>query len=186
MMIVRICFLPWILVVIGWYMFDEDHTPWVLLVAMAIPACGLWCFSIILRIFGWFAYRNDPDNQQFLASGGDPYFDLTLPWPFNPDSLAVRLAGRMQEPNTSFVPPEDWLKQCRHCGARNEQVAPICWHCGHPFGRGVSQGRELLCWNCGDTVIEPNYGDLENGGVICPHCNSSMGPPGGECNGPNA
>ena len=74
-------------------------------------------------------FRPKARYQQFRKTGGDPYFDLTLPEGINNDSWAVQCGGK-PEPKTEFVPPHEWLCQCNAYGARNLAAYRPCWHCG--------------------------------------------------------
>jgi hypothetical protein len=147
----------------------------VLFIVVAAVAAMMIAFSLILRLFGWVFWRNDPGYQQFRRSGGDPYFDLTLPAGINNDDWATRCGGQ-PEPKTSFVPPKEWLVQCNNCHARNEVAAGPCWNCGNNLSNKpqTAGGRRTICWKCGKAVVEANYGDLDNGGVICPFCGAHM------------
>lgn len=116
----------------------------------------------IIRLVGWLFAGDDPDYQQYIAEGGDPYFD-GLPPPFNTDSWTQRIGG-LSEPVTDFVPPDHWQYQCQKCGARVEHEIDICWNCGN--GNDTQQ-----CYGCGLLVKEPRFGAFETTGVICPTCN---------------
>lgn len=70
--------------------------------------------------------RNDSDFQQYLGSGGDPYFD-TLPRPMNPDSEVTRVTG-LQEPENSKGVPKSWVYQCPVCGCRQPSRVCVCWN----------------------------------------------------------
>ncbi|QDU50481.1 hypothetical protein Pan110_28320 [Gimesia panareensis] len=131
----------------------------------AIFGIGIWVFIVwaIIRFVGWIFAGNDPDYQQYIAEGGDPYFD-TLPAPFNTDSPTQRIGG-LREPESDFVPPEHWQYQCQRCGARVEHEIDVCWNCGN--GNDTMQ-----CHGCGLLVKEPSFGAFETTGVICPQCNS--------------
>jgi hypothetical protein len=135
----------------------------------------MYGISFILRTWDFItgACKRDPQYAEFYRNGGDPYFDF-LPWPANTDSWSVRIGGR-PEPDTAFVPPKDWLCQCTHCGARNQQyVAQFCWHC-HAALPGVivqGNGRTFQCYHCWSEISEMNPGDLDRG-VVCPYCGTA-------------
>ena len=128
LMILRVAKLPWMIIL--WIGMLGGVIPGfgVLFLVVAVVAAMMIAFSLILRFFGWAVHGNDPGYQQFRESGGDPYFDLTLPPGINNDSWAVRCGGKPEPPG--FVPPQDWLWQCNACGARNEAPQGACWHCG--------------------------------------------------------
>jgi hypothetical protein len=175
-MAIRSSIPAWIVVIPCWYVMDCDHTPWVLAVGMGTWPCLMYLFSAICYVWGFIVCWGDPEYRRFVATGGDPYFDLTLPWPINTDSWSVRAGGR-PEPKTDFVPPHEWTAQCPHCGARNEQGQDTCWNCGGVLIiHADAGGRTLTCCNCLNNLVEMNYGDLENGGVNCPHCGTLLGP----------
>ncbi len=105
---------------------------------------------------------NDPEYRAWRREGGDPYFD-NLPPPFNTDSNTQRDGGLAEPEYEGFVPPDDWVHQCPKCGARWEHAVGVCWNCN--YGSDMAQ-----CAGCGEFVKEPNPGDFETCGVICPHC----------------
>ena len=122
----------------------------------------------IVKFFGWVEFGDDPDYQRARASGWHPYFDL-LPPGINNDSLAVRVGG-LPEPQTDFVPPEDWLRQCQRCGARNQSGSPGCWHCKATFIPNKVAGLRIFdCSSCGKPLTELVPGTLESG-VSCCYC----------------
>ncbi|QDT24399.1 hypothetical protein [Gimesia chilikensis] len=129
-----------------------------------IIAVSFWVLVMwgIIRLLGWAMSGHDPDYQQYISEGGDPYFD-GLPPPFNMDSVTQRVGG-LSEPITDFVPPEDWQYQCMQCGARVEHEIDTCWNCGN--GNDIEQ-----CHGCGMLVKEPSFGAFKTTGVICPQCN---------------
>ncbi|QDU05957.1 hypothetical protein V6x_57010 [Gimesia chilikensis] len=132
---------------------------------IGVLGIGLFVFVMwtIIRFLGWVIAGDDPAYQQYIAEGGDPYFD-GLPPPFNTDSWTQRIGG-LSEPVTDFVPPDHWLYQCQRCGARVEHEIDVCWNCGN--GNDTMQ-----CHCCGIIVREPSFGAFETTGVICPQCNS--------------
>ena len=103
LMILRVAQVPWMTIL---FLAICGMVPGigVLALVVAVVAGMMIAFSLILRFMGWLLYRNDPGYQQFRKSGGDPYFDLTLPEGINNDLWAVRCGGK-PEPKTSFVPP---------------------------------------------------------------------------------
>ena len=135
LMVLRVAKLPWMLILWGGMLGGMIPGFGVLFIVIAAVAAMMICFSIILRIFGHVVHGNDPNYQQFIKSGGDPYFDLTLPPGINNDSWAVRCGGK-SEPDAGFVPPKDWLWQCNACGARNEAPDGACWNCGSSLSNG--------------------------------------------------
>ena len=140
--------------------------PTIAMMAIVLGTIAVFMFvaSVFVRIGGHLLYGSDPEYRRWIAEGGDPYFDI-LPPPFNRDSLAVR-AGGQPEPATDFIPPDGWMFQCGSCGARNPDEAPVCWHCG----AGLQQPLEIICGDCGGSFFEPEVGDLERRGVVCPWC----------------
>jgi hypothetical protein len=146
----------------------------VLFLVVAVVAAMMWSFSLILRFVGWLCYSNDPEYQRFRKLGGDPYFYF-LPEGVNNDTWAERVGGR-PEPKTNFQPPKEWCWQCNSCGARNEAPSGPCWNCGN----NLSNGRVVNCWRCGKPVREASFGDLDNGGVICPYCEARLVSPPAE------
>lgn len=78
---------------------------------------------------------DDEQAQKFLRDGGDPWFHLSCPWPFNPDSDEVRMTAE----------PEIW--HCSECGEPNTDIEQPCQHCG--FGR----------WHCGrcDALLDDQF-----------------------------
>jgi len=188
MMILRVARVPWMVIFLIGMAGGIIPGFGVLFLVVGVVAAMMWMFSLICRIFGWLFLRNDQGYQEFRANGGDPYFDLTLPEGINNDSWAVRCGGK-PEPQTDFVPPKSFLYQCNTCGARNEFPHGACWHCGSNLSNGAPPsprftpsvnravpGRILDCWKCKREVQEANYGDLENGGVMCPFCGAHMIP----------
>lgn len=70
--------------------------------------------------------RNDPQYQQYKATGGRPYWDH-LPYPI---SSGQPTTLQWPEPQyTDFVPPPHWQYQCPQCGARVEKQIDVCWMC---------------------------------------------------------
>ena len=134
----------------------------------AVIGIGLFVFVMwaIIRFLGWAMSGDDPAYQQYIAEGGDPYFD-GLPPPFNSDSWTQRIGG-LSEPITDFVPPDHWQYQCQRCGARREHQIDTCWNCGN--GNDIEQ-----CHGCGLLVREPTFGAFETTGVICPQCGTVIG-----------
>jgi hypothetical protein len=142
------------------------------LIGVAVMMYGIaFCVRAVL----WLTHGNEPAYRKFRQGGGCPFFDWHLGWiGFNRDSFAVVNGGR-PEPQTDFVPPEDWLWQCNSCGARNEAPQGACWHCGNNLSNEPQQqgGRLFGCFNCHRNVREADYGDLDNGGVTCPFCGAT-------------
>ena len=100
-------------------------------------------------LFGWLIVNvgtrlfcgRDPEFQNYLKSGGDPYFD-TLPPPLNPDSRTTRETG-LAEPRTEFEPPRSWTFQCPLCGAKQPSRLCVCWNPECRYGQGQ---RTLTCF----------------------------------------
>jgi len=130
LMILRVAQVPWMTIFFLGLLGGVIPGFGVLFLVVGVVAAMMILFSLILRFIGWLCYSGDEGYQQFRKSGGDPYFDLTLPEGINNDSWAVRCGGK-PEPRTSFVPPRDWLTQCNGCGARNQVPHGNCWHCGN-------------------------------------------------------
>jgi uncharacterized CHY-type Zn-finger protein len=179
LMVLKVAQVPWIVVLS--FCILAGITPGVNLLFFVLLGAGglMYGISMILRFMGWVLFRNDPEYRKFRATGGDPYFDLTVPEGINNDSWAVRIGGK-PEPKTDFVPPKEWIYQCNACGARNEtQLFTFCWHCGNYLGvtdapATPTVGRNIICVNCKKLIHETNYGDLDRGGVICPYCNTTL------------
>ncbi len=129
LMILRVARVPWMVIFLLGMAGGVIPGIGILFLVVAVVAAMMIAFSLILRFVGWLCYRNDAGYQQFRKSGGDLYFDLTLPEGINNDDWAVRCGGK-PEPKTSFVPPRDWLVQCNACGARNLAAQGGCWYCG--------------------------------------------------------
>ena len=130
LMIWRVASVPWMVIFLLGMAGGVIPGFGVLFLVIGVVAAMMIGFSLILRLFGWICWRNDPGYQQFRKSDGDPYFDLTLPAGINNDDWATRCGGQ-PEPKTGFVPPLNWLTQCNSCGARNEAPQGPCWHCGN-------------------------------------------------------
>jgi hypothetical protein len=147
-----------------------------LLIVAAVVFGMMMVIGGIVKFFGWVQFGDDPDYQRARASGWHPYFDL-LPPGINNDSLAVRIGG-IPEPQTEFVPPEDWLRQCQRCGARNQSCSPECWHCKATFIEpntvvDDTLPRNMDCPCCGKFIVEKRYGDFDRG-VVCPFCRENV------------
>lgn len=87
---------------------------------------------------------DDEQVQKFLRDGGDPWFNLSCPWPFNPDSEQLRMTAE----------PEIW--HCSECSGPNTDIEQPCQHCG--FGR----------WHCGrcDALLDDQFSP-------CPACGNN-------------
>ncbi len=178
LMILRVASVPWKLILCLGLLCGMVPGVGVLFLVVAVVAAMMLLISGGVRLFGNAIYGNDPDYKKFRAAGGDPYFSL-LPPPINNDSQAVRAGGR-PEPQTEFVPPEDWLVQCLACGARNQDYG-ICWHCGTNLAGTIPVDhtpvvygpRTTQCPNCRELVREAEFGKFEHG-VICPYCQTVM------------
>ena len=87
-------------------------------------------------------FSDDEQVQKFLKGGGDPWFHLSCPCPFNPDSDEVRMTAE----------PEVW--HCSECGEPNTDIEQPCQHCG--FGR----------WHCGlcDALLDDQFSPCGNCG----------------------
>ena len=161
-MVARLGLITWMIVSL--FFLFIGIVPGIGIFAVVIGTITLFMFfaSVVVRIGGWLLYGDDPDYREWLANGGDPYFDV-LPAPINTDPWIVR-AGGIPEPATDFMPPADWMFQCMNCGARNPNDACMCWYCG------LGLVREITCAGCGGTFRETAPGDLVIRGVICPRC----------------
>ena len=111
----------------GWF-FDNPPGLYFMSVCVITGYVYMWLMSQVIWIIGQAMYAGDPEYEKWLDSGADPYYDF-IPWPWNTDSYAVTAGGR-PEPDTAFVPPDNWIYQCPKCGARNESEYSTCWHCG--------------------------------------------------------
>ena len=120
-----------------------------------------------VRVIGYLLFGGQPEYQQFIQNGGDPYLDFVPP-PFNSDTQIQRLGGLREPEYTAFVPPSHWRCQCPCCGARVESSVDVCWHCG--YGEDIVQ-----CPNCHQFVKELTPGDFQNS-VICCHCSHTFQP----------
>lgn len=121
------------------------------LLFVAIVAFGA---TILFNGFQWIAHRlvfwglfgDDQDYKAFRASGGDPWFHLGCPPPFNNDSNQRRMTGS-DEPASECV--------CRKCGSSMADPHKSCRACG--FGRwrcgqcgSVVRGQFARCSQCGN------------------------------------
>ena len=89
--------------------------------------CGFGLFGwIIVNVGTRLFCGRDPDFQNYVRNGGDPYFD-TLPSPMNPDSEVTRVTG-LQEPENSKGVPKSWVYQCPVCGCRQPSRVCVCWN----------------------------------------------------------
>lgn len=164
LIILRVGLSTWMCIFLGALILGVVPGIGVLFLVLAVVAVFMMIAAVIVRIGGWMLYGDNPEYRDWVADGGDPYFDM-IPPPFNRDSWTVRATG-LPEPVTDFEPPGDWRYQCQHCGARNPNVDSVCWHCG----AGEPQRLEVQCGGCGGTFREATAGDLERTGVTCPWC----------------
>ena len=105
----------------------------------SVAEIGLGSLFIVggFGLFGWIIVNvgtrlfcgRDPQFQNYVRNGGDPYFD-TLPRPLNPDSQTTRNTG-IAEPKTGFKPPRNWTFVCPQCGARQPSRVCVCWNCNY-------------------------------------------------------
>lgn len=125
--------------------------------------------SLLLNTISWVVDR-DPVSKELRRRGFDVYFDH-LPSTINPDPMIVR-GGGLPEPQTAFMPPDDWHWQCPACGARNPaQEGGACWHCGGELTQhgdwryqcNCCKARNPAphgnCWRCGSTLSNETGGN---------------------------
>jgi hypothetical protein len=129
--------------------------PAVLVGAISLPFLALIALVAILlfngiqwiahRVIFWGLFGETDEYQKFRASGGDPWFDVGCPPPFNSDSEQVRLTGSESE--------TQWL--CRNCGADMADPhapCPVCeygrWACGRCGA--LVRGQFHRCSKCGN------------------------------------
>lgn len=130
--------------------------PAILVGAISVPFLAFVALMVTLFFNGlqwlgghlFFAafFDEDEEYKKFRASGGDPWFDLGCPPPFNNDSEKVRLTG-------SDDPAPEWV--CRNCGAGMADPHKFCRACG--FGRwtcgacgALVTGQFARCHECGN------------------------------------
>lgn len=155
----------------------ETSTPltnvgWILMCAGVITAVFVGGFWLVQNVLMDLIFRGrNASYDHFRETGGDPFFDNQMRWPFNTDSETVRLGG-LPEPeynNPNYQPQLDWDYQCPNCGARLPDDHNACWHCGYNWGGppweyecgtcGVRVPTEHGCWNCGTgpTEVSPDH-----------------------------
>lgn len=120
--------------------------------AVSLPFLALIALLVTILFNGiqWIGHQivfrtllsDDEQAQKFLKDGGDPWFHLSCPWPFNCDSDEVRTTGE----------PEIW--HCSECRGPNTDIELPYQHCG--FGR----------WHCGrcDALLDDQFSPCENCG----------------------
>lgn len=118
--------------------------PAILVGAISLPSLAMIALLTILffnfvqwiggRLFSAVFFSDDDEYRTFRESGGDSWFDLGCPPPFNCDSEQVRMTG-------SDESAPQWF--CRNCGAGMADPHKSCRACG--FGRWT-------CGSCGALV----------------------------------
>ncbi|PQO27591.1 hypothetical protein C5Y96_18870 [Blastopirellula marina] len=111
--------------------------PFILGAVLGIGLLVLFVWAVV-RLVGFVLFGNDPQYQEFINTGGDPYLDF-LPPPFNTDADAQRL-GVLNEPEHLYL--NNGNRQSCHCPFCNEVV----WEISPGDFNGL-----VICWNCSQT-----------------------------------
>lgn len=109
--------------------------------------------TLLFNGLQWLGHRalfgHTEEYQQFRESGGDPWFHMSCPPPFNCDSEQVRLTGS-DEPeirwycNNCGVEAVDLDAPCRACGFEQYE----CGRCGSPVRDAIA-----VCPRCGNDPL---------------------------------
>lgn len=130
--------------------------PAILVGAISLPFLALIALLTILffnfvqwiggHLFSAVFFSDDEEYRTFRESGGDPWFHLGCPPPFNNDSEQLRITG-------SDAPAPQWV--CRNCGVSMSDPNKSCRVCR--FGRwrsgqcgSVVLGQFTRCAECGN------------------------------------
>ena len=154
--ILKLSIVPWLIIWLPYFLLeynsirimDYEKFLWFFIEIPLVIGVMLFTFSTILRIYGWLFHRHEPEYREYIRNGGDPYFD-NLPSPWN--------TGR----------PFYEVSVCPRCDSEIG-YATVCPNCG--WAAPTSPHRRFICPGCHRKLRETNYGDLDNGGVRCPHC----------------
>lgn len=119
--------------------------PFILGAVIGIGLLVLFVWSAV-RLAGHILFGSDPQYQDFISSGGDPYLDF-LPPPFNTDSDAQRL-GAISGFDSDACPHHD-------SGDHRSCTCPCCNITVWEVNPGDFAGL-VSCWNCSYEFKPPN------------------------------
>lgn len=111
-----------------------------------IALVAILLFNGLQWLGHWAIFGRTAEYREFRKSGGDPWFHMSCPPPFNCDSEQVRLTG-------SGEPEVRWF--CNHCGTEAFDLDAPCRACGY---------EQFECPRCGAAVRDEF--------APCPRCDS--------------
>lgn len=118
--------------------------------AISLSFLAFIAFAAVLLFNGlqWLGHRalfgRTEAYREYRKSGGDPWFHMSCPPPFNCDSEQMRLTG-------SDEPDVRWF--CNHCGTEAFDLDLCCSACGY---------QQFECPRCGEAVRDEF--------AACPRC----------------